>query len=380
MTGSPFPVLPLNARILILAPIGLGNFIMATPALALLSRHFGPENLGLLALRGGIAEMARKSGWFGEVHAWDPDKQGLGRGWAVLSAIRARKYSHSLSLFPTFHWKFGAFALATGIPCRVGFRHPQGQPLSFFSEPFHQALRADPALHDTDQNLRLVEACIGRRHPGPIRLSWPLPAGPWDGGPRGAYAVVHPGSSVERGMADKRLPPEVFADLILRLHGAFGLPSVLVGGPEEAGLREDIRKAMMAKTGGMAGPALLAAETRNLGELGSLIASASLYLGNDSGIMHIAAALGIPCAAVFGPTDARRTGPYGAEDRLPAADGDRPRHLIVRRRDLPCQPCRTGMQVGKNPPCVTADIRCLRRFDAEDAWSQIEPFARRVLD
>lgn len=371
MPESALPVLPLDAKVLVLCPIGLGNFIMATPALALLSRHLGRENLGLLALKGGIAELGEASGWFGAIHRWDPDKEGLGRGLRLLWEIRKRGYSHSLSLFPTFHWKFGIFAMASGIPRRLGFRHPQGKALGLFSEPFHQALRANAESHDTDQNLHLVESLIGRKQPAPVRLTWPLPAQAPDAG--APYFVVHPGSSAERGMADKRLPPEIFADLIGRMHASFGLQAVLVGGPEEAGLRKDIADRLQAKGQGQA---LRDIRTRHLTDLGGVVAGARLYLGNDSGIMHVAVALGIPCAAFFGPTSARRTGPYGHADRL----GKRNRHLIVGRNDLACRPCRVGANVGRNPPCVTRDIRCLRELSADAAWAQIEPFARQVME
>ncbi len=376
MPETPFPVLPLDAKVLVMCPIGLGNFIMATPALALLSRHLGRDNLGLLALKGAIAELGEASAWFGAIHRWDPDKEGLGRGLRLLSDIRRHGYSHSLSLFPTFHWKFGLFALASGIRQRIGFRHPQGKSLGFLSEPFSQALQANPEAHDTDQNLALVENLIGRKQPAPVRLTWPLPAHPPTKTPQDSegpdYFVVHPGSSAERGMSDKRLPPEIFADLIARMHNQFGLQAVLVGGPEENELRKSIADSLQAAGQGQA---LRDIRTRNLTDLGGVVAGARLYLGNDSGIMHVAVALGIPCAAFFGPTSAQRTGPYGHADRL----GGRLRHLVVGRNDLACRPCRIGANVGRNPECITRDIRCLRDFPAAAAWAQIEPFARQVL-
>lgn len=375
--NSP-PILPLDAKVLILCPIGLGNFIMATPALALLHRHLGTAHLGLLALKGGIAELGQASGWFGQIHTWDPDKQSIFHGLRLIRGIRDLGYTHTLSLFPSFHWKFGVFALAVGAGQRIGFTHPQGKPLGFLSEPFHFALPADPGLHDTDQNLKLIESVIGRRHPGPIRLNWPLPASPLAHAPKRDYVVIHPGSSAERGMAEKRLPPAAFAEWLERLYREFGLVSVLVGGPEEAELRADI-SARVAAAGGA--EALVATPTRNLTELGGLIAGARLYLGNDSGLMHMAVALGLPCLAVFGPTDWRRTGPYGYDKRLGSEGkpGSRMRHLIVGRDDLKCRPCRTALNVGKNPACVTDDIRCLRSLSAEGAWPEIAAFVRAVL-
>ena len=62
--------------ILVLCPIGLGNFLMATPALRALSRGVGRERLSFLALKPSIAEMAGGSDLFNEVVCWDPDQIG----------------------------------------------------------------------------------------------------------------------------------------------------------------------------------------------------------------------------------------------------------------------------------------------------------------
>jgi ADP-heptose:LPS heptosyltransferase len=390
MLGINPPVLPLDAKTLLICPIGLGNFLMTTPALGLLHRHLGTDNLGILALRGGIADLAQGSGWFGHIHRWDPDKQGLSAGLRILREIRAQRYTHSLSLFPSFHWKFGLFARAVGAKTRLGFRRPKtpstpGTPApgpsfpairSWFTEPYHHALTADPLAHDTDQNLRWVEALVGRRHPGPIRLSWPLSASAYPGRPASDYVVVHPGSSAERGMAEKRLPPSTFAAWIVKLFQEFRLVSVLVGGPEEKDLRAHVAREV-ASLG--APEALVEVPTRSLSDLGSLVRDARLYLGNDSGIMHVAVALGIPCAAVFGPTDPRRTGPYGYEQTVGRDKHARPRHLILGRSDLTCRPCRTGANIGTHPECVTHDIRCIRDFKAEDGWRQLQPFVQSLL-
>ena len=168
--------------------------------------------------------------------------------------------------------------------------------------------------------------------------------------PEGRYFVCHPGSSAQRGMDLKRLPPEVFADLIRRVHAALGLPAVLVGGPEEGHIRNAIQDLVPG--------ACLNPVTWGLEQAAGVIARAEFFLGNDSGLMHMAAALGLPCLAFFGPTDDRRNGPVGGN------------HLIL-RRDLSCSPCWTAMNVGKRVECMHWDYRCLRAFTADEAWPAI---------
>ena len=76
------------SKTLVICPIGLGNFIMATPALKALSNKIGSENLCLLALKPGIKQMAKEGGLFGEVFFWDPDKESMLSGIRLLSKLR----------------------------------------------------------------------------------------------------------------------------------------------------------------------------------------------------------------------------------------------------------------------------------------------------
>jgi len=320
-----------------LCPIGIGNFIMATPALKALSRGLGPDRVALLALKSGIASMAESSGLFGEVPAWDPDRDGMRRGISVLASVRAHHYTHSVALFPSSHWKFSLFDLLTGSGYRAGFRYPH-QRLPEWIQDF--SLPLEPT-HDTLQNLRLVEAFL--REPVAEAGAPFLPFAPLvpEGMPTTPFFACHPGSSAERGMGDKRLPPEIFSFWIRSIHKATGWPCVLVGGPEEHALRAAV--AMDCRD------ALIKIDTRSLEETAGVLRAAKFFLGNDSGLMHVAAAAGTRCAAYFGPTDEHRTGPYGYWETVEGPKGPHPRHLILRRPGKAFGPVWTLDTVGLNP-------------------------------
>lgn len=351
-----------DPKTLVFCPIGLGNFIMAIPALAFLSRELGSGNLALLALKGSIREMAEASGFFGAVFHWDPDRQGKLEGLKILRRIRRQGFARSLSLFPTSHWKFGAFAALTGVGEQVGFRYPNQkwpERRQILSVPL------DAAAHDTDQNVRLAEAFLGKPFDGPRRPTFPIAPLPFAA--EGPYYVCHPGSSAERGMDEKRLPPEAYAELLRRIRAEFGLSALLIGGPEESALR--------ARILALAPEAAREARAGSLAALAGQIAGGRFFLGNDSGLMHIAAALGRRCACFFGPTDERRTGPYGWWE----SEGGAPRHLILRREGLACAPCWTLGTIGRNPPCVHGDTRCLRALAPDEAWPRLRAFLASVL-
>ena len=95
---------PQLGHTLVLLPIGLGNVLMATPALRALSRELGTERLAVLALKPYTAAMARSSGLVSMIFAWDPDADGLGRGLAILRDLRSARFSHSIALFPSANW------------------------------------------------------------------------------------------------------------------------------------------------------------------------------------------------------------------------------------------------------------------------------------
>ena len=161
----------------------------------------------------------------------------------------------------------------------------------------------------------------------------------------------------------KRLPPRSCALLVERIHGEFGYRCILAGGPEEEELRQTIRKSVPPES-------LLPISSTSLSELGCLIDHARFFLGNDAGLMHIAAAQDRPCIAFFGPTDDLRSGPYDHRETVQGY----PRHLVLRHPDLSCTPCWTLRNVGTRPPCQYGDVRCLTQMDMEWAWSQIRDF------
>lgn len=158
-------------------------------------------------------------------------------------------------------------------------------------------------------------------------------AGPWIG--------LNPGASF--GTA-KRWLPERYAAVGDTLARRAGARVAIVGGARERGLGELIASGMRAPV------RVLCGET-GLPELTGVLARLRLLVTNDSGPMHVAAALGIPVAAVFGPTDDRETGPVGD------------RHRIV-REPVHCSPC-------KLRECPI-DHRCMTRIGVDRVLAEAQ--------
>lgn len=123
----------------------------------------------------------------------------------------------------------------------------------------------------------------------------------------GPYAVIHPGTSHFGRL--KRWMPDRFASLARRLGHEHALPSLITWGPGERELALEV----VAAADGFA---RLAPETRNLLDLAEIIRRASLFVGCDSGPLHLSSAVSTPSVALFGPKDPRTYGPYNPKHRV----------------------------------------------------------------
>ena len=127
------------------------------------------------------------------------------------------------------------------------------------------------------------------------------------------FIAIHPGS----GSPAKNWPAARFAALARTLSPA--RPWLLVQGPADAAAA-----ALLARE-----PGAVAARELPARALGALLAHAGLYVGNDSGVTHLAAACGAPTLALFGPTDPAQWAPVGPRVTVIRAPGGRMDHLEV---------------------------------------------------
>ncbi|MFP6664432.1 MAG: glycosyltransferase family 9 protein [Deltaproteobacteria bacterium] len=124
---------------------------------------------------------------------------------------------------------------------------------------------------------------------------------------QGRFVVLHPGTS-DKG-ADKRWPAERFGALAARIEAEAECRVLVTWGPGEEGLAREVLRA--AK-----GAAVLGPQPTSLLDLAALIESAAVFVSADTGPMHLAAAKGVRCVALFGPKDPAIYRPYGRDHRV----------------------------------------------------------------
>ncbi|UCD34863.1 MAG: lipopolysaccharide heptosyltransferase I [Nitrospiraceae bacterium] len=155
------------------------------------------------------------------------------------------------------------------------------------------------------------------------------------------YAVIVPSARWE----SKRWPAEKFASLTEKI----GITSVVAGSRGDAAIAESIRSHSSGTVIDLCG-------RTNLQELVALISGARALISNDSGPLHIAAALNVPLIAVFGPTDPAKTGPYGWQSN---------KKMKVVSAGVPCSPCRRR---------TCRDMRCMGEISAEDVYQALKEY------
>ena len=333
MTRAP------DSRTLVVAPGWVGDAVMAEPVFRALADS-GRE-LAVLAKRPLQPLLALLPG---VVEAVDRAADA-----ATVAELRARGFAEAVVLPNSF--RSAKLVRDAGIPRRWGYRGDWRAPLLEPAvarprgrrpqvEDYRELLVAmgvappeswTPRLEPSDTLLERGQERLAR-----ARVEAGAP-------PRPPIVGLFPGA--EWGPS-KRWPMRSFAELSRELRRR--LPAarqVILAGPKEVWLAVRVHEET-GKLHPVVGPEL------DLAALAGVVAHLDLLVTNDSGPMHLAAALGVPCVALFGPTDPRRTAPAG--------EG----HQVL-HRDLWCSPC-------FRRHCPLLHHRCLRGIPPAEVAAAVE--------
>ncbi len=231
--------------------------------------------------------------------------------WRLRKELRSLKFDIAIDL--QCLTKSAIAARLSGAKRRIGFGGPDGRE---FSRWLHNEFVTPTAAHVIDKNLQLLQA-LGIERP---EVKFELPEAEKDAatadkivtdlfanlasqsGPSRPFAIINPGA----GWPSKRWPLDHFAEVARHLGHQHQLSSLVVwAGSEERSWAEHI-------VAGSMGQAHLAPNT-TLTELVALSRRATLFVGSDTGPLHLAAAVGTPCVGLFGPMPRERNGPYGSQ-------------------------------------------------------------------
>ncbi len=326
-------------KILIIKPSAWGDIVHTLPFLDAVAKRYPKAEIHWVVAKGlhtfleGHPLITKiwimdKDGW----RNWGRWRQSLKEINEFRKGLKQEQFTLSIDLSGLL--RSGLITLAAGAEYKLGFSDSdEGSP--FF---YTHKIEGGQQIHAIDRYLKLarfMDCDISEIH-------YPLPQLPditslTDSLPQ-EFCIMAPSAGKEAN----RWPAKCFGELAAKLN----IPSVIIAGLHDKQIAEKVVRESNGKAINLAGKT-------NLKELVSLISKCHYFICNDTGPMHIAAALKIPVFAIFGPANPKRTGPYGDN------------HTII-QKELECSPCYA------RKPCKTNNWRCMTDITVDSVLSIIE--------
>lgn len=292
-------------RIALLKPSALGDIVHSLPVLSALKELYPASSIDWIVNRSFEPLIAGHP----DLNATVPFQRGAFRGlwkslrYSVHFAEQLRKSRYDLVIDLQGLLRTGIMAAATGAPVRVGFANAREGSRHTYT---HRIEVPDAErIHAVDRYWRIVDALGGRD----MAKRFHVPLNPQElrvierefaGCPR-PWTALAPGAK----WLTKRWPPAHFAELANRARAEFGGTVFLVGAAEDAPLALEIQQRSAGAIVDLTGKT-------SLPKLAALLSRADVMLANDTGPLHLAAALGTPCIAPYTCTRIAKHGPYGS--------------------------------------------------------------------
>jgi lipopolysaccharide heptosyltransferase II len=344
----------------------IGDVVFTTPAIRSIRRHYPDARIAYI-VEEEAAPVVRGNPHLDEVIvACSPHASGrLRADIALARRLRAERYDLAID----FHGgpRSSLLTWASGAPRRIGFEVMGRSWMYTTRVPRPRALRP---RHSVQTQWDLLGP-LGITPPDPETDPTEMPVDPVaaasvdrrlrDAGVDGdtSIVVVH----VSAGNPFRRWPAESFVDLIFRLVSKDSRRRiVLTSGPSDAGAATRIADAARDRLAASERPAVVQCGDFDLTELRALIGRASLYIGGDSGPLHVAGTTSVPVVGLYGPTLPVRSEPWRNPSFISEAAEVGP---------LPCRPC-------DQRRCEPGDFRCLTGISAESVAALAESALNRA--
>lgn len=338
----------------------IGDVVFTTPAIRAIRRHYPDARITYIVEEEAAAVVRHNPHLDEVIVAHSPHAPGrLRADLALIRRLRRERYDLAID----FHGgpRSSLLTWLSGAPHRIGYEVAGRSWMYTTRVPRPRALRPrhsvvsqwdvlvplgiappDPQIDTAEMpedaeaaasvHRRLEQAGIGRANP---------------------VIVVH----VSAGNPFRRWPAPAFVELVRRL--AANDPKrriILTSGPSDAGAAAMIAKDARETLAPHERASIVECGEFNLAELRALIGKASLYIGGDSGPLHIAGTTGVPVVGLYGPTLPVRSQPFRGAQFISAA---------AEVADLPCRPCNQRR-------CEPGDFRCLTGISAESVVALAE--------
>ncbi|MBF0557406.1 MAG: glycosyltransferase family 9 protein [Nitrospirae bacterium] len=318
-------------NIIVLPLYGIGDVLMTTPALKVLKTHLKDCRITYLNMFRSTYEVLRNNPNIDSLlHFPFLEKSALE---TLRYALPLRgKFDCSINFYPSNRRQYNMLAYLIGARTRIGhhYLHLDNRELNFLK---NRTVTEDPRLHNVEENMRLLEFLGIKADTVPPMEIFLSPEEDNKGevligpSPAAIKIGVHAGTSIFKGHANKRWPRENFVELINRLpeYGFY-----LFGDKDEEEANAFISDSVADRQ------RIIMINGAPIREVAAAIKKLDLFIANDSGLMHLAAACGTPVVALFGPTNPDLVRPWGINHRVVRLDSDCSPCFYYSPRPLKC--------------------------------------------
>lgn len=333
-------------RLLIRSTNWIGDAIMTTPAVRTIRQSFPRAHISILA-KPWVAPVFENSPHVDAVLIYDGAARHKGFWGKFRLAKELRRYRFDAAILLQNAFEAALITFLGGIPLRIGYNtdgrsllltHPVPCKPEF--KKVHQTryylnILRELGLKDGSPNLYFAVSRQQRLRAKEILVEYGLSK-------TEGLVGINPGATF--GPA-KQWHPERFARLADKIQEITGFRILILGSPQDSQLGRQITQMMKYPPLDLSGKTVL-------GEAMALIEQCRLFVSNDSGLMHVAAALNVPLVAVFGSTNSKTTGPLGSRSR-------------VVQVSIACSPC-------LKPECPEGHLNCMDQIDVDMVFEAVK--------
>jgi heptosyltransferase II len=349
-------------KILISGFLGLGDMVMFSPCFRILRAGFPDSEIVLVTHWEPVNSLFKESPYIDKIILFDLPKANFFEKLKFLKSLRKMCFDISILPFPSYRRELNIISAVVGAADRYCFNFHKGKWTEFTFLNNHQ-IQVDRSLHSVENNLKLMHT-IGLETRGkqekydiPVQhsssfvdnflLNMNISTSDFKVG-------IHPGSDMRT--KDKRLDISKFAEISDFVAGNYkARVLVFLGRHEEDLKREFLSSARYPHT---------IVENLELDKVAQLISCCQIFISNDSGLMHVASAMGAPTVTIFGPTNHNSVSPWGV-----------PYEIV--RLGLKCSPCFFGTERRPlNKPLIECRIdekfACMKRIESRDVMEKVK--------
>ncbi len=303
---------------------GFGDMLMATPAVRLLKEGRPGVHITWYAMQKTAAQLLEGNPFVDEVRYFPFLTSGAAATAAHMIRHAFRRFDTAITFYPLNRRDYNLFAFMTGARTRIGFSYAHSTP-GYLGWIHNRRLAEDQGLHCVRENVRLLSffnlTVNDQSIPGlQLFLTDDEKARAdayFTSQPRRPVIGVHAGTSIFKGHANRRWPKEHFATLMKSMKEC---SFFLFGSQEEDDVNQYIIDAVHEPE------RVVRISGKGIRDVAALIQKTDLFVSNDSGLMHLACAVGTPVVEILGPTNPAFISPWGVKHR-------------VMRTGIPCSPC-----------------------------------------